>query len=106
MKDLAGTVTTWLIYHVVDTDQKLVSGEKITGAGHDSDRYTDLFSHSTLDVLEAMAGLDRAQVRLHTTDLYQPQGDIFVKIQRWWAIGRARRSLPFPSSWPFTCWRP
>lgn len=81
MKDLAGTVTTWLIYYVVDTDQKLVSGEKITGAGHDSDRYTDLFSHSTLDVLEAMAGLDRAQVRLHTTDLYQPQGDIFVKIQ-------------------------
>lgn len=81
MKDLAGTVTAWLIYHVVDTDQKLVSGQKIDGAGHDSDQYADLFSHSTLDVLEAMAGLDRTQVRLHTTDLYQPQGDIFIKIQ-------------------------
>ena len=29
MKDLAGTVTAWLIYHVVDTDQKILSGKKL-----------------------------------------------------------------------------
>lgn len=80
MKDLAGTVTAWLIYHVVDTDQKIVSGEKDTGEEKQFDEYADLVSHSALDVMEMMAGLDGKSVQLHTVNPYQPQGDIFVKI--------------------------
>lgn len=81
MKDLAGTVTTWLIYHVVDTDQKIVSREKTADEEKKFDRYVDLFSNSALDVMEAMAGLDRQSAQLHMTGHDRPQGDIFIKIQ-------------------------
>lgn len=81
MKDLAGTVTAWLIYHVVDTDQELVSGKKAAGEEAYFDRYVDLFSHSALDVMAAMAGLDQKNAKMRVLSPYQPQGDIFVKIQ-------------------------
>lgn len=81
MKDLAGTVTAWLIYHVVDTDQKIVSGEKAEGEEKAFDQYVDLFSGSALDVMEMMAGVDREHAQLHAVNAGQPQGDIFVKIQ-------------------------
>ena len=81
MKDLAGTVTAWLIYHVVDTDQKIVSGEQPAGEEKKFDHQADLLSDSALDVMEMMAGLDRGNVQLHRESPYQPQGDIFVQIQ-------------------------
>ena len=81
MKDLAGTVTTWLIYHVVDTDQKIVTGEAPAGEEKQFDQYADLFAHSALDMMETMAGLDQSSMQLQTIRSYQPQGDIFVTIQ-------------------------
>lgn len=81
MKDLAGTVTTWLIYHVVDTDQKIISGEKMTGEEKQFEQYADLFAHSALDVMETMAGLDQGSARLQTESPYAPREDVFVKIQ-------------------------
>lgn len=81
MKDLAGTVTAWLIYHVVDTDQKLVSGEDAAGEEKYFDRYVDLFSDSALDVMETMAGVSREGAQLHMETPYRPQGDVFVQIQ-------------------------
>lgn len=81
MKDLAGTVTAWLIYHVVDTDQEVVSGGKPAGEETYFDQYVDLFSYSALDVMETMAGLDRAGAQLKVETPYQPQGDLFVTIQ-------------------------
>lgn len=80
LKDLAGTVTAWLIYHVVDTDQKIVSGDEAVDEEKYFDRYVDLFSNSALDILETMAGMDRESVQLHVENEYQPQGDLFVKI--------------------------
>lgn len=79
MKDLAGTVTAWLIYHVVDTDQKIVSGAD-AGEERYFDRYVDLFSDSALDVMETMAGLDRKDAQLQVVSPYHPQGDIFITI--------------------------
>ena len=81
MKDLAGTVTTWLIYHVVDTDQKIVTGEAPAGEEKQFDQYADLFAHSALDMMETMAGLDQSSAQLEAVSPYQPQGDIFVTIQ-------------------------
>ena len=81
MKDLAGTVTTWLIYHVVDTDQKIVTGEVPAGEEKQFDQYADLFAHSALDMMETMAGLDQSSAQLEAVSPYQPQGDIFVTIQ-------------------------
>lgn len=80
MKDLAGTVTAWLIYHVVDTDQKIVSGEKTEEKEKHFGEYVELFSHSALDIMQAMAGLDQESVQMREETPYQPKGDIFVKI--------------------------
>lgn len=81
MKDLAGTVTAWLIYHVVDTDQKMVTGEAPAGEEKQFDQYADLFAHSALDTMETMAGLDQGSAQLEVVSPYQPQGDVFVAIQ-------------------------
>jgi hemerythrin-like metal-binding protein len=81
MKDLAGTVTAWLIYHVVDTDQKMIAGEQAAGEERHFDRCVDLFSGSALEVMETMAGLDRSSARMEAASPYQPKGDIFVKIE-------------------------
>ena len=81
MKDLAGTVTAWLIYHVVDTDQKIVSGEAPAGEEKQFDQFVDLFAHSALDMMETMAGLDQSSAQLQTVGSDQPQGDVFVTIQ-------------------------
>lgn len=79
LKDLAGTVTAWLIYHVVDTDQKIVSGDAPREDMH-FDRYLDLLANSVLEVMESMAGLDRGSARLHAADTILPEGDTFVRI--------------------------
>ena len=81
MKDLAGTVTAWLIYHVVDTDQKIVSGEAPAGEEKQFDQFVDLFAHSALDMMETMAGLDQSSAQLQTVGSDQHQGDVFVTIQ-------------------------
>ena len=81
MKDLAGTVTAWLIYHVVDTDQKILSGKKASAQEKQFSQYADLFSHHALDVMEAMAGLNRSSTTQEKVDARKPQGDVFVKIQ-------------------------
>lgn len=92
MKDLAGTVTAWLIYHVVDTDQGIVSGEPSAGKDTYFDRYVDLFSGSALDVMETMAGLDRQDVQLHMKNAYQPRGDMFIELQ---LVGDLKGSVVF-----------
>lgn len=81
IKDLAGTVTAWLIYHVVDTDQKIVSSGKEAVGQTEFDKFVDLFSHSALDVMETMAGLHQDGVQMQATDRDQPEGDIFVTIE-------------------------
>lgn len=81
IKDLAGTVTAWLIYHVVDTDQKIVSGGKDVEGQTEFDKFVDLFSHSALDVMETMAGLHQDGAQMQTTAQNQPEGDIFVTIE-------------------------
>ena len=80
MKGLAGTVTAWLIYHVVDTDQKIISGDKAVAEEKFIDHYVDLFSNSALEVMESMAGIDRSGMKLQVINPYRPEGDIFVKI--------------------------
>ena len=81
LKDLAGTVTAWLIYHVVDTDQKIVSGERAAGEEKKFDHYVDLFASSALDVMETMAGLRREGAQLHPETPYRPGSDILIQIQ-------------------------
>lgn len=81
IKDLAGTVTAWLIYHVVDTDQKIVSGGKDAAEQTEFDKFVDLFSHSALDVMETMAGLHQDGAQMQASERNQPEGDIFITIE-------------------------
>lgn len=80
MKDLAGTVTAWLIYHVVDTDQKIVSDKKADADEKHFDQFADLFAHSALSVMETLAGLDQNNAQLHAADPNQMKGDLFITI--------------------------
>lgn len=81
MKDLAGSVTAWLIYHVVDTDQKIVAGGAASPAERRFARYVDLLSDSTLDVMEAMAGLHRGGARQRPESGSSLGGDIFIQLE-------------------------
>lgn len=80
MQDLAGTVTVWLIYHVVDTDQRIVAGKETFGQKQAFDRSIDLFCNSALDVMETMGGLDRSSAKQQAVGFAPPQGDVFVTI--------------------------
>lgn len=81
MKDLVGTVTAWLIYHVVDTDQKIVSGETAAAEESRHGEYAELFAYNAMDVMATMAGLDGSGTQLRTVAPYQSAGDVFVSIQ-------------------------
>lgn len=79
VKELAGTVASWLIYHVADADQRIVGRNKETAVEF-PDTYIDCFRDSMLDVLQTMVGLDISEVRADKTFLSHMDGDIFVKI--------------------------
>lgn len=78
LKDLAGTVTAWLIYHVVDTDQKSVAGAVGDEAGENTfHRCVDLFAHSAQEVLETMAGVSS---KAEAGEQRDEDADIYVRI--------------------------
>ncbi len=81
MKDLAGMVTTWLIYHVVDTDQKIVRGGQSEQFEKDFHRCVDLFAHSALEVLELMGGVDSSQVKQHPAVPYHMEEDVLIQLE-------------------------
>ena len=80
MRDLAGTVTAWLIYHVADTDQKMTAGQVLSPEDRRFEQYVDFFSASALEVMETMAGMDRNSARQHASDGASFHGDIFIEI--------------------------
>ncbi len=81
LKDLAGMLTAWLIYHVADTDQKIVAKEKETYGAKHFGHCVELFSESAAEVMETMAGFDRSNIRLRTVYDHRMQGDVFVEIE-------------------------
>lgn len=79
VKDLAGTLTTWLIYHVADADQRIAKGD--TGAGLTlAQSFLNIFSDSALDVMEKMAGFSANDIEEQFVSNKRVQGDIFVEI--------------------------
>ncbi|MGI6256170.1 MAG: bacteriohemerythrin [Acutalibacter sp.] len=81
MKDLVGTVTAWLIYHVVDTDQKIVSGEDLSKAEASGDHLSELFAGCALDVMSSMAGMDLSGVQRYGEQEFTAQGDIYIELE-------------------------
>lgn len=77
VKDFAGTLTTWLIYHVCDSDQKIVGGPSKSDLCEDRS-YLDSFVASVRDVLEKMGGFDDSKTK--ETKGGNGVGDLFVEV--------------------------
>lgn len=78
VKDLAGMLTAWLIYHVSDMDQRIV-GRKPAYSRESGLFYTDCFGGCVRDVLVKMTGLDADDI--HTWETGLPPADNTVAIQ-------------------------
>lgn len=78
VKELAGILTAWLIYHVADADQK-IAGKAITSVSNDT-TYLSSFLSGAFDVLEKMAGLNSKSMEQSGIQGGTVSGDIFVKI--------------------------
>lgn len=77
VKDLAGMLTSWLIYHVADADQKMVKKpEKHTHL--EEGQCLAVFASSLLDVLEKMTGEPFAWEQ--EAEEHSLQGDVLIKI--------------------------
>lgn len=79
VKKLAGMLGAWLVYHVVKEDLKY-AGKGTEAAQLADSSYMSHFVNSTVQVLEAMAGLDSKDVDHVNVYDDQSQGDVFVEI--------------------------
>lgn len=80
VKDLAGTLTAWLIYHVADADQKIAGKQALSPQDGTHHTCTESFSASIVDVLEKMAGLTPEAIRERGTVSQPISEDVYVKI--------------------------
>lgn len=102
LKELAGTLTAWLIYHVADADQKIIlknlrqekeiQNEKIVNS------YIDSFEESMKDVLIKMAGLDSSNIDIRKKNLTKITGDVIITVD---LIGDFQGSIVFSFSKKF-----
>lgn len=68
VKDLAGVLTAWLIYHVADTDQKI--GKNLTTVKKKQEKsLEDDFSDSVCDVIYKMTGLNIKEKERKVTEM-------------------------------------
>ena len=67
MKEIAGFLTAWLIYHIAGVDQKLKRKERMSDEKAALiTSYIDCFAQSTCEVLDTMAGLSAESVKYVT----------------------------------------
>lgn len=79
VKELAGTLTAWLIYHVADADQQIVAGETKKTDEH-LKSYARSFTVSISEVLSKMAGLDRSRMTGDNIPEIGAEDSVFVEI--------------------------
>ena len=78
VKDLAGTVVAWLVYHVTDADQRIVSGQ--TELRPQQKNWQDIFVESAAAVVKKVSGLDNGRVCIHEVSGRPVQGDVLLKV--------------------------
>lgn len=79
IKKLIGMLSAWLIYHVVNEDLKY-TGKGKENIQQKESSYTECFANSTVQVLEAMVGLnpeDVAQAKIYDN---LSENDVFIEI--------------------------
>ena len=78
VKDLAGTVVAWLVYHVTDADQRIVSGQ--TELRPQQKNWQDIFVESAAAVVKKVSGLDNGRMCIHEVSGRPVQGDVLLKV--------------------------
>lgn len=78
VKELAGFLTAWLIYHVADADQR-ITGKAQGPVGEFAGSYMECFEECIQNVLEKMAGLDVNDI--HTEKIFLPKMSDNVAIE-------------------------
>ena len=69
IKEVAGFLTSWLAYHIAETDQKLKKSELLSGERTALvTSYLSCFAQSATSVLEAMVGLTAKGITFDTYD--------------------------------------
>lgn len=79
VKQLAGTLTAWLIYHVADADQK-IAGKDMRRAEAAPDSYIDSFGDSICQVLEKMVGGDSLNILGEKNLFTEIEDDVMVAV--------------------------
>lgn len=79
VKELAGMLTSWLIYHVADADQKIV-GRETKPAEDKEDSHIDCFVDGVRNVLEQMAGENYGKIGTKKSVLKQDKEDVAIKV--------------------------
>ncbi len=63
LKDLAGTLTAWLIFHVADEDQRYAGhSREVHKNAEKEDSYASIFADSAFEVMETMAGVKKETI--------------------------------------------
>lgn len=79
VKELAGTLTAWLIYHVADADQK-IAGKNPEQADNLAGSYLDSFGDSIRQVLEKMAGQDSMSIDTNKNFINRIEEEVVVSV--------------------------
>lgn len=75
VKQFAGTIVSWLIYHVTEADQELADAKKIKET-----IVAKAFVKSIRETLETMVGLSSNAIAADTVEEAKAVGDVFVQI--------------------------
>lgn len=79
IKELAGMLSAWLIYHVADADQKIAANKPLCEKAEQQSCILSVTA-GVMDVLEKMVGLNASQMEQRTLCAPKVQGDIFVEV--------------------------
>lgn len=99
VKHLAGTLTSWLIYHVADADQRLVKGETKAADSGDKSVISSVLV-STIGVVEKMTGVNRAVMKANTAGESSIGAEVFIEIG---LVGDKKGSIVYGFSKEFAC---
>lgn len=77
IKDLAGTLTAWLIYHVADADLKFAENKKLNSQVCQK-TYLKSFTYSIIDVLNKMMKIDFSII--DNKEKLEMDCDLYIKI--------------------------
>lgn len=78
VKELAGTLLAWLVYHVTGADQRIAAGDEERREKISYD-FLETFSKCTREILDKVIGLKNLEEASYLDDVFE--GDVFVSVE-------------------------